>query len=364
MSSGFPNLSGSHLDSLANQIQRFEEQNRRLSATFAHLATPSRFLDELQRATEHFHRIHENYVAGFASSLSTLTAASSANTLAAIGKTFESQLAALAQPIALTSQVEALSRQFEALARPPLQASILASQLASLSIPFSQVPGIAQLQSLTTNFGETAAATMRAIGQDLTAFNNLPRWLQLAPSVEQYAAGRAFAIAAGTEPDVLRQSIDTEAEETLALVGDELEARLASLYPPFVEPYRGAYAAISDRRADWPRHVATSLRELVDHILKRLAPDAELQLYFPDAGEYFQNGEFTRKGQLKYIFRNVAVGEYEIMAGKDIDLTLATFYPANAAVHTIVSPLTPEQVMVFWRRVQGCLSTVLQAAGY
>ncbi len=359
-----PRSSSSGLDSLGSQLRQFEDQNRRLSETIARFASPNPFLQSLERAAEHFQRVHDSYVAGFASSLSALTTASSASTLAAISKTFEASLGILAQPPALITQMEALNRRFEALARPSLQASILASQLAGLSVPFAQIQGIAQLQSLTTSFGDTAAATMRAIGQDVARFNQLPQWLQQAPSVEQYTAGRALAIAAGSGSDVLRENRDPQAEDLLEQIGDELEARLASLDPSFVGPYRGAHAALLDRRPDWPRHVASSLRELVDHLLRRLAPNAELERFLPDPGDLFQNGEFTRKAQLRYIFRNIAVGEYEIMAAKDIDLTLATFYPANATVHTIVSPLNPDQIMVFWRRVQGCVSTVLQAGGY
>src|SRR5207249_457412 len=198
-------------------------------------------------------------------------------------------------------QMEALNRQFQALARPPLQASILASQLASLSVPLSQIQGIAQLQSLTTSFGETAAAAMKAIGQDSALFDKLPHWLQHAPSIEQYTAARAFAVVAGSGPEVLRESVDPEAEAVLQRVGDELETRLASLDAAFVQPYRGAHAALTDRRPDWQRHVATSLRELVDHLLRRLAPDGELATFFANPGDLFQNGEFTRKAQLRFI---------------------------------------------------------------
>ena len=364
MPSDRPSSSTWGLDSLASQIQRFEAENRRISEAFARLAAPTAFLGELQRASAHFQNVHADYIRGFGSSLSALTAASSVSTLLAISKTFQSTISSLAQPLSLTKEMEGLHRQFEALARPPLQASILASKLTNLSVPFAQVQGIANLQSLTTSFGEAAAATMKAIGQDAALFGRLPPWLQQAPSIEQYFAARALAITAGSGPDVLRENLDPRAEAILERVGDELERRLASVDPSFVQPYHGAHAALTDRRPDWPRHVATSLRELVDHLLRRLAPVRELEAFFPEPGDLFQDGEFTRKAQLRFIFRKVAVGEYEIMGGKDIDLALATFYPANATVHTMVSPLSADQIMVFWRRVQGCLSTVLQAAGY
>src|SRR5207247_38990 len=109
------------------QLQRFEAENQSLSEALNRLAAPSAFLEELRRASEHFQQVHDNYVAGFASSLSALTAGSSASTLTAICKTFASALSSLAPLPELGMQMEALNRQFQALARPPLQASILAS---------------------------------------------------------------------------------------------------------------------------------------------------------------------------------------------------------------------------------------------
>jgi hypothetical protein len=52
------------------------------------------------------------------------------------------------------------------------------------------------------------------------------------------------------------------------------------------------------------------------------------------------------------------------MANNHIEIAESIFFPANAGVHSLAAPLTPEQVRVFTQQVQGCLSTMLEAVGY
>jgi hypothetical protein len=53
-----------------------------------------------------------------------------------------------------------------------------------------------------------------------------------------------------------------------------------------------------------------------------------------------------------------------LMANNHIEIAESIFFPANAGVHSLAAPLTPEQVRVFTQQVQGCLSTMLEAVGY
>lgn len=142
-------------------------------------------------------------------------------------------------------------------------------------------------------------------------------------------------------------------------VGDSIEHRLADVSATLVSPYQGARSALAAAGPDWRRHLGASLRSLVDGLVDALAPDDELLLFFASPDEHRQDGRFTRRAKLTFIFREVAVDGYAQMAENDIEMALATFYPTNAAVHELTSTLTERQGRVLLRRVQGCLMTIL-----
>ena len=75
------------------------------------------------------------------------------------------------------------------------------------------------------------------------------------------------------------------------------------------------------------------------------------------------DGDFKRNARLRYIFREIATESYAKMAEQDIKLAEATFFPSNDIVHKL-SSLSEHQMRVFCRRVQGCVSVVLEVAGY
>jgi hypothetical protein len=191
--------------------------------------------------------------------------------------------------------------------------------------------------------------------------DSISPWLTSAPAIEPYSSSRALAIVSRADVD-LEATRDEVAENQLSLAIDDLEARLAAVSPLFVTPYRGARIAVMSRHDDWHRHAAASLRELMAHLLKHLAPDSALDAYYANPAAHKENGQYTRKAQLVYVFRRVAVDSYAKMAEKDIDIALATFFPSNSAVHEINSPFSDEQLLVLWRRMQGSISVVLEAA--
>jgi hypothetical protein len=138
-----------------------------------------------------------------------------------------------------------------------------------------------------------------------------------------------------------------------------VEPKLSAVSLTLLAPYRGAIAALAAAGPDWPRHVGGSLRILIDELLVALAPDPDLRSFFSDPTQHMEDGKFTRRARLVYIFREVAHGTYARMVEEDINMTLATFFPANTSVHTLVPTLDERQGRVFLRRVQGCLGTIL-----
>jgi len=185
-----------------------------------------------------------------------------------------------------------------------------------------------------------------------------------APTAEPYAATRATAVLAGIDDDILDQLAVAGTDELLDELGDELISRLEVANSELAQVYQEGVAAMESGHSGWIRHAGVSFRTMFDHLLRHLAPDSDLRSFLEDPESDMVNGEFKRNARLRYIFREVATGSYAQMAEQDIKLAEATFFPSNDIVHRLSSPLSPKQMRVFWRRIQGSVSVVLEAAGY
>jgi hypothetical protein len=283
------------------------------------------------------------------------------NVTSAATTAMERAMASTAAPY-LPAQIESLFRSYNN------QMRLIANSETVLRAFERQVTEMGQWAQYRRLFHaqEVLSENSTEVYAQLTSSPDIARqlspWLTAAPAVEPYSSSRALAILSGVEID-LDETRDRDAEDQLSQATDDLEARLSDLGIAFVTPYRGAHVAIMSRHPDWHRHAITSLRELMGHLLRHLAPDSALDAYYEKPSDHKLNGKYTRKAQLQYIFRDIAVGSYSEMAESDMDLTLATFFPSNAAVHQLATPFTDKQLLVFWRRMQGCISVVLEAAG-
>lgn len=185
-----------------------------------------------------------------------------------------------------------------------------------------------------------------------------------APTVEPYAATCATAVLAGIDDETLDQLAVPDTDMLLDGLGDELASRLKVVNKELAQVYLEGITAIKSGQQGWIRHAAVSFRTTFDHLLRHLAPDSDLRSFLQDPESDMVNGEFKRNARLRYIFREVATGSYAQMAEQDIKIAEATFFPSSDIVHRMSSPLSEKQMRIFWRRIQGSMSVVLEAAGY
>ena len=204
-----------------------------------------------------------------------------------------------------------------------------------------------------------------SIYNDLNRYQSIDTdcFLFQAPTIEPYAAAQVIGVVAGLEDEILDRFAVPDTDEFLDELGDELLSRLQAVSPELADVYREAIAAIESGHHGWIRHAGVSSRTLFDHLLRHLAPNSDLQTFLEDPESDMINGEFKRNARLRYIFRDIATGDYVRMAEEDIKLAEATFFPSNEIVHKL-SSLSEKQMRVFWRRIQGCVSVVLEAAGH
>lgn len=349
----------------AELARSLETQSAIMRNAMGPVLSNTAFIDTARQLSDQFAQWQRSFGAQTASLQAALPSAISAVQLnSALVASFQTAAEAHRSNFAgLQAAIEIQERAYRQLVGPSLATARLAAALESFQVQLT--PPFASLRTATLGLSLAANNVHEQFARVPAVADLLPPWLFQAPTLEPYLATRALAITEHASWEVLDRERDVEAESVIRVMGDELEARLVAAGQEFLEPYQGAFSALQAQNPDWCRHASASVRELMDKLLARLAPDEDLHSHFPNPTPLqMKDGAFTRRAQLQFIFRGVAVEAYAKMAEKDIDLVLATFYPANDGVHTLVPPLTKKQMWVFWRRIQGCLSTVLQAADY
>lgn len=140
---------------------------------------------------------------------------------------------------------------------------------------------------------------------------------------------------------------------------ETLEYRLANIDPDLPNMLLGARAALKTPNPDRARHVIVSLRELVTHVLHRLAPDESLRTWTNDAS-LFENGRPTREARLLYIHREIRSG----ILSKPIDFHvkggIALIRILNRETHVASSRLTDKELLVLFSATESLLHFILR----
>ncbi len=98
----------------------------------------------------------------------------------------------------------------------------------------------------------------------------------------------------------------------------------------------GAYEAMISKHADWPRHVASSCRELITKVLHAIAPDEEVikdLRFIPDESS---KNKITRKERIRhYLRKNLDISKRNVeVVDKACNLIEACYKKLNAVTHT------------------------------
>lgn len=224
-------------------------------------------------------------------------------------------------------------KSFDALTRPSIVIAT-GGPLADSRV-LADFSGIAALQDWTAglparDLGIAASLVSPALGT-LSALSNasrhllehmnvvqdfsaLPPYLRVAPTLESYASASTLHlfVSEGASVDEIHV-IDLLAEDMLDGVSEEFEARLASVDQGLLKPIRGAWqTAVSDTE-DRVRQSATSIRFVVEEMIKQLAPRDKAEAWARAAG-YSKKPPHGARGarsagkwavQLRFIMRHV-----------------------------------------------------------
>ena len=161
---------------------------------------------------------------------------------------------------------------------------------------------------------------------------------------------------------------EDEAETEIQLVAEaELEtsgciALLQQVDPGLARPYIGARDALYGNNADRARHILSSLRELWNHLLRRLAPDDLVAAWIPGVSnqkDLLHDGKPTRRARVLYVCRELNNEPLIDFLMHDTRALVKLIELFNR-VHELETELTDEQLRAILLRTDSWLMYILQ----
>ena len=146
-----------------------------------------------------------------------------------------------------------------------------------------------------------------------------------------------------------------------ALVLPHVDTMLADFDPELGRLLVGARRSLTSENPDRTRHVTTSLRELITHVLHTLAPD-RLVREWATSEEMLHNGRPTRRCRLRYICRSTDSDPLTEFVENDVRTTESLLDALHKGTHVVASQLTPAQLEAIVARTESLLVFLLQVA--
>ena len=196
----------------------------------------------------------------------------------------------------------------------------------------------------------------------------LPSFVLPGASRELSATGYAIDVICPSDDRRGTERIDREIYSVVPrdIEDSSLVALLEQIGPEFVMMYRGAVTALSDSNPDRSRHVLTSLRELWNHLLRRLAPQEEVRAWAlkqRDGQVYLRNGEPTLRAKLGYVLKGLSVDPLRRFVEADTK-SMMELYTLYNRLHGLDTGLTDKQLYAITLKTESHLVYILQVRKY
>jgi len=245
-----------------------------------------------------------------------------------------------------------------------------ATERLMAGIDFEAIRGCFQIEMLVISGLESSIAHVAASYgnlaeslREISDITRLPAFVLPGATREIYTT--SFAL------ETLRpwdERDEDEAETEIQFVAEaELEtsgciALLQQVDPGLARPYIGARDALYGNNADRARHILSSLRELWNHLLRRLAPDDLVAAWIPGVSnqkDLLHDGKPTRRARVLYVCRELNNEPLTDFLMHDTRALVKLIELFNR-VHELETALTDEQLRAILIRTDSWLMYILQ----
>lgn len=225
-----------------------------------------------------------------------------------------------------------------------------------------EMPVISGLENSIAHVAASYGSLAESL-RDISDITRLPTFVLPGATREIYTTSIAIEVLCPWD-----ERDDDEAETEIQLVAEaELEtsgciALLQQVEPGLARPYIGARDALYGNNADRARHILSSLRELWNHLLRRLAPDDLVAAWIPGVSnqkDLLHEGRPTRRARVLYVCRELNNDPLTDFLMHDTRALVKLIELFNR-VHELETELTDEQLRAILLKTDSWLMYILQ----
>lgn len=165
---------------------------------------------------------------------------------------------------------------------------------------------------------------------------------------------------ANAEEEQKQQTIEQITEETKS----EIEQWLYQVHPSLCTMWQGARQTLVSDNPDRTRQVMVSLRTLLDHVTRKLAPDAKIRAWSTDPQYYQENGKTPKgKGRIFYICRHIHSGDDSFAKFLDADVNaIVSLWITLNRLHELEQTISDVQLRIVVERFESALLLLVRAS--
>lgn len=218
---------------------------------------------------------------------------------------------------------------------------------------------ISEVRSSFFTLTSSYRALMQSFEENELLIPSFPPIVSLGPSIEVFTSANTLGALSNTLAEESLYETESQTEHDLK---EEIEASLdellAALDFTFRDVWRGAKLALRSDNPDRMRHVVVSLRELVNHVLYRIAPNDEIERWTTDPN-HFHGGRPTRAARVLYICRGINHGPFTDFISADVKASIECITLFQRGTHELCITFSEYQVKTLAVRTASLLRFLL-----
>ena len=219
---------------------------------------------------------------------------------------------------------------------------------------------IFRLRALSDNL----TARYRKLAESLPTYQDithLPKFVLPSATREVFIANYAVdALTVYDGGEIDQDSAELELIETTIEETSNCAALLKAVDPQLATMYAGARDAIRGDNPERGRHLLVSLRELLSHLIRKIAPDERVLEWIPQGSDnLLHEGKPTRKARLHYLCREIEHGPMDDFVISDTNATVKFMGILNR-IHQPEVKLTDMQLQALLHRTEAFVTFVVQ----
>ena len=190
----------------------------------------------------------------------------------------------------------------------------------------------------------------------------LPSFVLPGATRELTTTSHALDVLCPVEGRSERESIEIEPCPLLAEedADSNLLALLGRVDPHLAKMYRGAVISLGGSNPDRSRHVLTSLRELWNHLFRKLAPNKEVKQWIDNhrIQGVLKDEQPTRLARIRYVLRDLEDGSLRNFVVAD-EKAMVQLYALYDRLHGLDTGVTDKELNAITVRTESYLSYIL-----